>query len=402
MLPFASNAQRAAICAALSCIPQAALAQDAVTPHLDLALDVALRYDSNVAHSDAARAAVRGLERADQRVTPTVSIDILQTFGRNSVTLVGAAGYDFYRRNHSLNRERLAIESGASLALAFCTLDLSAGASRRQSDLGEIGFVATNDVTNAETTQNYGATLGCGRSIGLYPTISVERSIGDNSNVARQLADYRTMRYTAGLGYRHPSIGNLTVFATRANTDYPNRPLGTTTDGYQLTSFGGRFDRAIGSRMRGSIEVAHVKLDPERIGTSGFSGLTWNAELTATVTPQLQLHGNVGRSTNTTLTTDSAYHIDKIYAADATYAINERLSFKAGYSVAPSRYVYSGPVVAPTLERDKRHLAFGNLTYSRSARLKFTLDVGNERRNANGSIFDYKNTFAMLGVRTQF
>lgn len=398
----AGYAQRVIICAALSCIPQMAFAQDKAAPHIDLALDVALRYDSNVAHSDAARAAARGLERADERVTPTASIDIFQTFGRNSVTLAASAGYDFYRRNHSLNRERLALESGASLALAFCTLDLSAGASRRQSDLGEIGFVGTTNVVNAETTQNYGATLGCGRAIGLYPTISVERSIGDNSNVARQLADYRTMRYTAGLGYRHPSIGNLTIFATRANTDYPNRPLGTTTDGYRLTSFGGRFDRAIGARMRAAIEVAHVKLNPDRAGTTGFSGLTWNAELTATVTPQLQLHGNVGRSTNTTLTTDAAYHIDKTYAGDATYAVNERLSLKAGYSVSPSRYVYSGAVIAPTLERDKRHLAFGNITYSRSARLRFTLDAGHERRNANGSIFDYKNTFAMLGVRTQF
>jgi Putative beta-barrel porin 2 len=387
-------------------VPGLAFAQaDAVAPRVDISFDVAVRHDSNIVKSDAVRAAARGLTREDQRVTPALVVDIYRPFGRNSVSLVGSAGYDFHRRNQQLDRERIALDGGLNLAASICELNLDAGISRRQSDLGDFGFipgVGSDATKNAETILRYGASTSCGPEIGIRPTASISRTEGDNSALLRERADYDTTTYSTGIAYRHPSVGMVQLFVSRSDTKYPNRLIGGTKDGYRLRSYGGRFEREIGSRLRGSVEVAYTDLDGRSALTRSFGGLTWNGSLTANVSPQFQLRGMIGRAVKSSLVSDSAYNVEKNYSVDGTYAINPRLSLKGGYSAQPRRYFYSGPVPVNTLTRETRHTVFSGLEYKRSERLSFYVDGGHERRTAPGTLFDYKNTFALFGVRTRF
>ena len=97
-----------------------ALAQSDTAPVSDVKFDVTAEFNSNVARSDAARAAARDLSRSDQRITPGLSVDLARNLGQTRLWLNGSAGYDFYRRNSQLNRERIGLESGIKQPVGPC------------------------------------------------------------------------------------------------------------------------------------------------------------------------------------------------------------------------------------------------------------------------------------------
>lgn len=375
---------------------------------MDISFDLQARHDSNVARTSATGAAVRGLRRSDQRLTPSITADILTPLGAQSFGLQGSVGYDFYNHNSQLNRERLALEAQLGLNLPVCDTTLTAGISRRQSDLGEVGQIpgvsGTDSVKNAETIKSVGASFSCGGAFGLRPIASVGYTDAKNSNSLRKLTDYNTFSYSGGIGYVHPSIGEIDLFVRRSETRFPNQPLLLTggEDGYNVMSYGGRFSRDIGSRLRGSVELSYTDLNPRGPVANDFNGLNWAVDLDAQVSQRLQLHGALSRAVVSTLTVDSAYHIDTLYLIDVSYAINERMTFKTGLSHLPRRYYGSQTTFGPTLTKDYQNVGYATLIYALTPKMKLSFDVGREIRNANGSFYDYKNTRAAVGISYKF
>ncbi|MGC7532536.1 hypothetical protein ACPWML_26315, partial [Pandoraea pneumonica] len=81
-----------------------------------------------------------------------------KALGRNSLTLSGFAGYDFYRRNKQLNRERLGLNADLGLVGGPCFLHLRPGFSRMQSDLGDIIPISAEGVTDRRSVRNVATT----------------------------------------------------------------------------------------------------------------------------------------------------------------------------------------------------------------------------------------------------
>ena len=375
-------------------------------PLLDIAAQMEVRHDSNVARSSPERAALRGLERSDTRLRPALTVDLARTFGPNDVALTGLVGYDFYVRNSRLNRERVALDGRSTLRLNPCEVALSAAVTRQQSEFLDT-LVLVNDgpavVSNAQTLQSYAATLSCGLGIGIRPTVGIRRTIGDNSNELRRRTNYRSWRYEGGIGYRQPSIGDLLLFVSRQDTTFPDRPALSSFDGYTVDRYGARFARDIGARLRGEVEVAFADVSAAGIIGDNYHGPTYNLSLTAAVTPQLQLRGAAGRDVLTNLANDSAYSLEQTYSLAATYAAGPRLTLSANALVAPRRFYYGQDVLALgdlfRLDRATRVQLGVGAGYAAGRRLRFTLDSGYEDRNATGDLFDYSNVFLTAGVR---
>ena len=96
-----------------------ASAQEASTPVLkpqtttfEINVVVVGIYDSNVAHSDLGLAQARGLTLADELFRPSAFRNLGRRFGRQILFLQGSVGYDFYRRNRVLDRERVDLHPG--------------------------------------------------------------------------------------------------------------------------------------------------------------------------------------------------------------------------------------------------------------------------------------------------
>lgn len=386
-----------------------ALSQDA-RRGLDIRAGVDVGYDSNVSRTTAARAAARGVSQEDIHVTPSLGITGTMPLGRHTLEVDAFAGYDFYNKNSRLNRERIAFNGTGAFDLPICDPVVSAGFSRRQSDLGDIIALTAqpgeiDSVKNVETVKSAGLTLACFGSgtVGIRPTASVNYGEGRNSADLRKINDYNSLTYSGGVAYNHPTIGNINAFVRRTETDRPRQDVLLGGDnGFDIMGYGLGFSRQIGSRLSGSVEVSYTDLTPRRAGTPGFKGLSWSADVNALVSERLQVHANFSRSIDNNLAFLSTYYINRQFVVDATYAVTDRISAQIGQTFRNRRFEGAEIVNGESLRTDNQSVTFGSISYKRSDRLRFSLEAGYEKRNSTGDFFDYNNKRVGLGVRYSF
>lgn len=406
-MPLARAQQLGGMAAVLALVAPTALAAQARSGRpVVITAGASLWHDSNVARGGLQRAATRGLSRSDERFNPNVAVSINKPFGRNLATLEGSLGYEFYRRNTVLNRERIAVTGAFQGNLSACTFTVSPTFSRRQSDLGEVVILdvpGTQAVKNTETVQSYTGRAQCGRSNGLRPFGAIERGIQDNSNVLRSRQDNRRMRYSGGVGYARPTLGELTLLAAQEEVTYPRRVLASGgRDRYKLFEAGGRFERQIGGSLRGSAQLTYATVDVDRPGAEEFSGLNYIVGLTATFADRLQIEAGLGRSVQPALQSDATYRIQNQSNVRATFVASERLSASAGAAFSSRKYEGEGSALGPPITSDRRSTYSGSLVYRLSDRMRFSGDVRYENRRAPGSFYDFSNLSEGISVNYIF
>lgn len=364
----------------------------------DVKLEIGVEHNSNVSRSDAARAAARGLEQSDQRITPAIRIDLARNLGQTELSLSGTAGYDSYARNTQLNRERIDFQLGLGQPVGPCKLEFSASAARRQSDLGDIAFVnntLSSVVKNAETRLQYSADVGCGRPYGFRPTAHIDYLTARNSNIVRDRSEFDQLEYRGGVEYSTPNFGQLALFVGRRDITLRNQPTagGSEIDFY-VTTFGAQYRRNIGSRLNAEVTIGRSQVSGGGALVPSASGITWEIALTAQIGSRLQVTGSTGRQFTNSLSSDAAFLRAQPNFIDFTYAVNGRLRLQAGYSDSRNRYSYATTPTGVFITRDRRQLATAGLTYAFGRRWQLGLIGGYEQRNANGTFFDYDGGFA--------
>ncbi len=392
------------LAACIAMVSTAAVAQDDNAPTTDIRLDLAVLHEGNVARTSDALANARGIDGADQRLTPSLLVDIGRSLGAVRVELQGALGYDFYRRNSVLNRERIGLNGRVTVPTGPCRLGLAAGVSRRQSDLGDITFgsiLPDSDPRNTETRLNYGAEAACGGRFGLRPAVSVDYVTADNSNALRDRAEYDTLNYRGGLQYETPALGEVFAFVGRRDITLRNQPVAGGRVEYNIVEVGIRFRRALSSRFRLDAQVTQSELDGGGLFPDA-SALNWNLSLTALAGSRLQLAVATGREFTNSLSSDAVYVRAQPSSLRATYALNDRIRLRGTISSVSNRYTYPTAPLTPVIERDTRRVVSGDIIYRLTPRLGLEVGAGQERRNANGTVFDYSSGFARAAVSLRF
>lgn len=368
-----------------------------------LTANVSARYESNVARiDDPVLLAQRGIAQEDVRISPSLQLDAARNIGRHLLGLRAYLGYDFYTRNTQLNRERLLIEPYAYVNLPVCDLAIDASVGRRLSELGDVVVIGpdpTIGIDNTETTKRIVGRVICGESYGLRPTFEVERAVGDNSNPLRQISDYRITRIQPGVGYASPALGEISLYAVRQDTDLPNQLLPSgEISGFTLRGFGVSYRRAIGTRLNFNGSISHVEVTPYGGNQGSRSGINGSIALTLLASERLQFTAFANRSFTSTLTSNATYELQQGYGLTANYAVNDRLRIRAGGSYAPRRLFYVATPVGPFIERQTQTDIFAGATYNLNRRLRFTLDGGYQKRDADLNIFDYDGYYAAVGL----
>lgn len=376
------------------------LAQD-TTPATSVSLTTSLRTDTNVAKADPARAAQRGLDRADQRLTMGAELSLFRPLGRNSLELTAFAGYDFYRRNTQLNRERLSLDGAVGFSLGSCLLKVSPSVERRQSDLSQLAVLnvpGIESVRNTQTVQDYEANIRCGRSNGLNVLAGAGYTQGNNSNPLRRISNYDSHHVDAGLAYTNPVLGDFTLTLGRNRVTYPDRAGLAGLSGYRIDELKATASRDIGAVLTADLTVTFSDLDPEGAGGGGFKGVTWSAGLTAVPTTRLRLTVNASRSLNPSLGAEALYSRDTTYSFTGEYALSPRTSLFVGAARNDRRFANASAIRTVLLTDDRLDQFNGGARFQVSRRLKMSLEGGHERRNANGTFFDYKNTYGLIAA----
>lgn len=365
-------------------------------------VNLTARYDSNVARLNDALPNARNLTQEDIRLSPSLDIDYARSFGRHQVGVQASLGYDFYTRNSVLDRERLTVAPFAALAAGPCGVNLQGLASRRQSDLGDLIAVGVDPAIgfdNAETRKRILGRLTCGQEYGLKPSFEAEYATGTNSNPLRRFANYSVTRVQPGVGYSSPGLGTITAFVFRSDTDLENQLLPDGREnGYHQTGVGVQYDRAIGTRLRFSGNVSHVRIVPRTGQLEPRSGLNYGASLTFLASDRLQLTGFANRAFTSTLTGVSTYELLQGYGLTANYAASDRLRLRLGGQVAPRSLFYAVTPTGPFLGEQTQYDIFGGASYTLNRRMRLNVDAGYQRRDADLNLFNYSSTFAAVGV----
>lgn len=374
-----------------------AFAQSATGPVTQLSFTAQLRHDSNIASGS-----TPGVDTADDRLSIGTEIRLARPFGRNSLALNGFLGYDFYRRNKSLNAERISLSADADFDVGFCQVGLSPRFNRQQSnlyDLSVINLPGIGSVRNIETTQSYRGELRCGNALRIRPLVYYERSWGNNSNALRKLDNYRGETIGGGLSYSNPVLGNFDVSVERTTLKYPNRNLILGLSGYKLDQIRLASSRDIGSVLTadGFIAFSHVK--PETNLAPSYSGMSWSLGLTMTPMTDLQLRASLSQQIDPSLNNNALYSRNRDWSLSATYQLGARTTTGLSFSRNERSFRGALPVFGPQLAKDSVDRISGRVDFTPNQRMSVGLEVGHERRNANGTFYDYNNTFVAVNTR---
>ncbi len=382
-------------------LTQPAAAQTVPDDRLGLDFVMELRHDSNIINISPERAELRGIKRSDQIASPALRLNARKTLGQHSLRAAAYAGYDFHASNSQLNKERLALQAGADLNLRPCEISPTIDFSRQRSEFGSLIYVIDPQaaIDNTQTEQSYGVSASCGGVLGLRPEAGLTYTKGNNSATARKLSDYESVEGRLGIGYRHPSIGNLSLYFSKQETEFDNRIVNGVRERYEVERIGLSVQRDIGARLAWNGQVYFV--NTSTAFGQDFEGVGYNVGVSLRVTPQLRARGDFGRDVQTSLNNDALYTVDDSYGLGLDYAVNQWLNLRGGYTLTQRDYTYSeffGPLPPEVLRDETLHIVDFGATYRRSERLGFSLFGGYENRSANGTLYDYDGYFVGIGV----
>lgn len=392
----------------LALLPAAgpAFAQGASGSVTEIAFDLRGVYEDNAARSSALLAQQRGLEVEDYIVSPSVSLTLARMVGTAEVQLSGRLGYVFHANNSDLDSERIEVAANADIPVGPCRITPEVGFQRRQSDLRDIVIVPdplAPQVANIENVQRYGVTLGCGRTPGLAPFAGITYEKADNSSAQRERADYSATTYRGGLRYSSPAVGELSLYGSRRITELS--PIAYAAGGdtdYAFDEVGLEAKRDIGSRVQATASVGYGRLDSDNLFVQSFKGVVWALDLTALIGPNLRVLAGTGREVGNSLSSDSGFVVSTPHRVRLEYAFSERVQFDLGGSITKRRYGYDVVPSPQTITNENLRLIDGGIRMDVGRRLKLRLFAGHERRNANGTFYDYKANFAGVSLGLSF
>lgn len=390
------NPVRGVIALLAIAVPSAASA----APIFTITPSVAVRYDTNVARASDEVAQLRGLKRSDWRLSPNLNIDLEKPVGRQVIYLNGDVGYDFYARNHRLNRGRLLLNGGARLQFSRCTGTVYGSLAFRQTDVAEL--IDVERANNTEHVTTIGADARCGLASGLAPFVGASRTWVTNSSETRRFADYNMNQAHGGIAYSRPVLGEIAVVAAVKDADYPHRDATLLlADHFHVFSIGVRYSRDVGSRLKGSAAINRTTVD-SGAGLPKFTGLTSDVSLTALASDNIQAQVRWVRDVQPVNVGFGAFNIDSRLSADVDYGLSPRLTLSGGAGLIHRHIRGEIALFGPQIQSERRTFEYARLTYKRSARTSLALDVRHESRSADPSIFNYDSTSVGLVFRTAF
>jgi Putative beta-barrel porin 2 len=393
-------------------LAQPAFAQaDQIGPRMDVRLSATDTYEDNVLRLNKASPTPAGFTRADYRFTPSIDIDIVQPVGLQSVFLSGTAGYDFYKRNRRLERERINLAGGADLKIGGdCAQHFEIDYGRFQSDLRD--FSSPVRLRNAQQKVGLSANVSCGGILGLRPGLSYNHETVTNSDIIRRANNYRSDTYGSSIAYVSPALGEISIFGSYRRALYPNRfrffvlnpnntvGLLTISDTIDVYNGGLRFSRNIGTSLRGNISLGYSKVQPKARGTRPFSGVSYGADITWIANDRFQTKIAIGRSVNQSNLLDVSYSIDDNYSIANSLAVGESLRLKFGGSYQ-RRSLRDSPLTGPNPLGDKDSLKelSGGIAYNPPGTISFSFDLAEAKRGSQVARYRYSYTTARFSAR---
>ena len=153
--------------------------------------------------------------------------------------------------------------------------------------------------------------------------------------------------------------------------------------GYETYSGGISYTRPVGARLVGSASVSYTDLKISFRAIKGFTGFTYSAALTYSVSPRLTAQANIARATLPSNRLNSVFRIDEDYSGEVDYRLTKRGVVRLGASYEHDSYGGITTLAPFDLLDEKIYTGFVSAEYRLNRRLSVDLGVDQSHRDAN-------------------
>jgi hypothetical protein len=392
---------RLPIFAAVALAPGAAFAQQAPQRQFSISPQLRLEYDDNVLRLPDNVPTPTGRHRSDYRSSPRVELNIVRPIGRQSVFLTGTVGYDFYKYNRQLNRERINLTGGGAVSTGSCTTNGQVSYSRRQSDLDDVLISTVGRGRNLERQFSPSVGISCGAPGGLSSSLSYSHDDVENSDPFRSYGDYHADTYNAQIGLNRPAIGNVGIYTNYRHGIYDHRFLAPgRNEAVKSYAAGIRIDRQFG-RIKGHISGGVTRVQSNTPGVRGFRGGTYDVSLTY-ITPRASASAGFARSIQQSNLLGVDYSVVDSFDLGLVYKVNPRMSLSSGAHTTRRRLSQSPLAPTPAFvgnNNDRTRTINVVASYDAARHVSFDAGATWRRRRGDLPIFDYNARILALTLR---
>jgi hypothetical protein len=358
-------------------------------------------YDSNVARRRTTLGPLP-IQKQDEIFRPSGLVNVTKAVGREELFLNGSAGYDFYRVNTFLNRERLNFEGGVNAPLGRCKSTLSGAFSRHSTDLADVDVI----INNAESHETIALQGDCSQLIGVAPEFTVSQGWLQNSTTLRSPLNHSDLSFEGGLTYSRPALGQLTAFGNYEHVEFPGAlgvPGAANGYGYKVYSGGARLTHNLGARIQGEAQISYEDLQTTIPGSAGFQGVAYSFDVTYKASGKVTTHFIFSRQNEPSNRLGATFVTEEVYSGSVSYQVGARIKLDLAAARKTKDYGALAPGIAPPSVRNETLTEFdGTLNYDLSKRLTASLEFVHDVRDSPTPAFDYTSNRVSVQLQSKF
>ncbi|WP_243855669.1 hypothetical protein [Sphingobium vermicomposti] len=328
----------------------------------------------------------------DLIVTPWVELAYGKPIGRHDLLLRGRLGYDRFISEGQRSKLRIDTEAKAVIRFgATCSITPLASYRQQRADYGDLN----QQTENLQRFTTFGADLNCERP-GLFPVASYRRDMARNDD-AFDYADQTSDSFLGGIGYHKPSLGTITAFYERVNSD--RRTLGIEN---RINSWGLKFQRSVSPITQVDAELRWLDVASDSAAVGSYDGLGWDVSLSSSILPRLKLTATTQRDIVNDSLIASGFAIRTRHRLEGEFAISELTS--AGlYAELERRKFRQDAALRPfSIMADRNRRFGGTLKRKLSDRADVVLDAQHYVRRTDTSVANFSGTQVTLGAALRF
>lgn len=370
----------------------------ATARRLDVDAGVLLGYDTNVARGRTSLAQANAVDPEDFLYSPTISANILAPVGPANAYLRGSASYVGYGNNPRLEGLNVGVNGGVSQQIGPCTPSLDAAAYRARSNVIDLLEQGATE-RNFQNQLSLAITVACGDGVGLRPFVQAGINRGRNTNRQRRVSNSDNATFGGGVSALLPTVGEFGLLGSVEEVRYPDRvavaPFRPATS-FTTRSVGAYYTRALTPFFTAHVRVNYTDLDTP----GGFDGLTGQALVRIAPTPRYSVEFAAYRVTFASLNISSDYGVEDRQTINLRYDLTARLGLSLGYSHLRRRYEQLDLLIDPDrLQLENLNVFSADSNFRLNNRLRLTLNVTHQQRNADNDVYDYDSTQVLGGLR---
>lgn len=346
-------------------------------------------YDDNIFRLDNQRR-----EPVDDFIlTPQVTAQYKRQIGLNDITVRGDASYGYYVRNPDRSRIQAILNTQGTFRVAgTCVLKPLARIQRQRADYGDIN----GSIDNFQTFTALGLEATCPRTVGFFPIVGVRRDTSDN-DPRFNFANQKSVSYTAGIGYARPSIGTMTAYYNRIDSDRSAIGVNNHIDRAGVT-----FVRSVVSSVALKADAQYLSARSVGANVRPYRGLGWAGELIYRPLPRLSLTGTTDRRIINDTLVPAGFAVQTDYGLRADWQFAERTKITAQGSYATRSFRGDPLVIVSGINSDTLADALLRMTRRVGARVDLQVEARHISRQTDTDANQYKVTLATGGITYRF